>query len=132
MTRTPWPSASSRSVRWEPINPPPPVISTFIRVSFRGQEGLEARLLVVEALLPQLEAEETPALAPKARLVAQAGEHQPVVEELAIAGRGRRERVHGELMGIARQPLRQRYREAHLVLALRDHVGHQRPHGLPE
>src|ERR1700730_9727463 len=109
MTRTPWPSASSRSVRWEPIKPPPPVISTFIRVSFRGQERLEAQLLVVEALLPQLEAEETPALAPEARLVAQAGEHPPVVEELAIAGCGCREGVHRELAGLAPQPFRERY-----------------------
>src|SRR5579862_9846846 len=132
MTRTAWPSASSRSARCEPINPLPPVINTFIRRSFRRQEGLEVRLAVVKALLPQLEAQQAPALAAEAGLVGQAREHPAVVEQLAAASRRRGERVDRELASLAAQPFGEWDREAHLVPAVRDHIRQQRPHRLLE
>jgi len=42
----------------------------------------------VEALLPQLEAQQPPALAAEPPLVGEAGEHPAVVEQLAAASGG--------------------------------------------
>src|SRR5207253_8678621 len=100
MTRTSWPSASSRSARWEPINPLPPVIRTFIHLSFRSQQRLEARFLVVEGLLPKLEAQQPPDLSPEARLPLEAGEHPAVVDQGTILRRGARQGIDRELAGV--------------------------------
>src|SRR3954451_978978 len=121
MTRTSWPSPSRRSARWEPMNPPPPVIRTFIHLSFRGQQRLEARLPVVERLLPELEAHEPPDLATEASLPVETCQHLRVVEQRALARCPAGQRIDGEFASLTAQPLRERDWEPHLVLALRDH-----------
>src|SRR5215510_1663134 len=125
MTRTSWSSANSRSARWEPMKPPPPVIRTFTERSFRRQQILELVLAIVEQALPQLEAEQPPGLPSEAVLPLEAGEHAPVVEQLSAERLGTREDLGHELARRAPEPLLERHREAHLIRAVRDHVRHQ-------
>src|SRR5829696_10194871 len=126
MTRTSWSSANSRSARCEPMNPPPPVIRTFTGGSFRRKQFPELVLPVVEQPLPELQRQQAPGLAAEPVLLLEPAEHLAIVEMLAPARLPRREDVGDEVARRAAEPLVQRNREAHLVLALGDPLGDER------
>src|SRR4051794_23723259 len=123
MTTTSWSAAASRSTRCEPMNPAPPVISTFISVSSVGHEPPEVARTVVIGLLPELQREQAPGPAAEPALRDDPVENLAVVDQRAAARGLGPERIVDELARRAAHPLGQRHREAHLVLALDDLAG---------
>src|SRR5207248_9736189 len=145
IARTSSPRASSRSINVEPTRPDPPVTKTFITrtspslfqvcartraygASALGRDRRDLRRVaqhaaimrraVMEHLVPQLQAEQTPNLAGEPARRFEIGEHGVAIQEWAVTRVPTAEDVVHEIMQFAREPFLQGHREPHLVASL--------------